>query len=534
MILEKIKAALGIGPKRPTVELLISVEKLERRMTLLENGRMEELQIERSSDRSLAGGIFKGKVRNIEPGLKAMFVDIGAEKNAFLHYWDAMPLALDEVETISRGKSKKPKRIEVSDIPRLYPVGSEVIVQVSKGPIGTKGARVTTNISLPGRFVVLMPFTDQFGISRKIADPKERQRLRKILEGLGLPEGMGLIIRTAGEGQKARFFVRDVAFLLQQWEDVQKNMETMGVPAQLSADCDIIDRAVRDFLTDEVERVWIDDEASYKRICDRIATISKRSVRKVKLYQDRIPLFEKFNVHRQIEESFGRQVTLKSGASIIIDETEALVAIDVNTGKTRVSDKEDTILSVNLEAAEEVARQLRLRNIGGIIIIDFIDMRSRKDQKSVFDRLKQALSRDKARTHALPISQLGLVEMTRQRTDESVSRTIYDVCPYCQGRGVVKSTETMSLEIQRQISSIRRAHPDAHDLRIIVHPAVLDRLRTQDEELLVDLERRVEARLSFRADPAFAVEEFKVVDATSEKDLTPMPEAEIPRYKRRS
>ncbi len=520
MFLDTLKGMFGLGPKRPVQELLISIERIESRVALLENGKLEEFQIERQNDANISGSIYKGRVKNIESGLKAMFVDIGLEKNAFLHYWDAMPAALDEIETISRGNRKsQKKRITSNDIPNLYPPGSDVIVQVTKGPIGNKGPRVTTNISLPGRFLVLTPFSDQFGISRKIDDEKERARLRKILAKLHVPDDMGVIIRTVGEGQRARYFVRDLAILLDKWRLIEKGMKEKPAPAVLLAESSLVERAVRDFLTEDVSRIVIDHEESAKLVRDLVSQVSQRSLRKVKLYAEPVPLFEKFGIDRQLDSAFKRQVFLKSGAYVVIDETEALVAIDINTGRSKSAQGEDAILNTNLEAAEEVARQLRLRNIGGLIIIDFIDMKSRKDQQAVYNRLKQALVRDKARTHVLPISSLGLVEMTRQRTEESVIRTIYDTCHHCGGRGHVKSAETLSLEVQREIARAMRLHPDIHEIRAIVTPAILDRLRTHDDEALVELERKFAGRLFFRADPALGPEEYKILNAQTEQPI---------------
>lgn len=521
MLLEKIRGALGMIPKKPVVEMLISLEKIEKRIALLENGRLEEFHVERRRDINLSGSVFKGRVKNIEPGLKAMFVDIGAEKNAFLHYWDAMPAALDEVETVDRGRKKSArKRIQVSDIPKLYPVGSEVIVQVTKGQIGTKGARLTTNISLPGRFLVLTPFSDQFGISRKIEEPKERTRLRKVLSQLEVPDGIGVIIRTVGEGQKARFFVRDLAILLEKWREIESALQKKQAPALLLQESDVVERAVRDFLTDDVERIIVDEDEAFQRVRKMVGQISKRSLKKVKLYQDPVPLFEKFGIEKQLENSFRRQVMLKSGASIVIDETEALVAIDVNTGRTKVvGAKENTILTTNLEAAEEIARQIRLRNIGGLLVLDFIDMKSRRDQQSVYQRLKQSLVRDKAKTHVLPISSFGLVEMTRQRTEESVTRSTYQDCPHCSGRGVIKTPETMSVEVHREISRVMRQHTEVHEFRVFVNPAVLERLRKEDEDSLVELERKYSGRLSFRSDPQLHTEKFSITNALTDEEL---------------
>jgi ribonuclease G len=525
-MIEKIKKFL-LGKNKPLVEMLISIEKIEKRMVLLRNGRLEEFQLERAREINISGSIFKGRVKNIEPGLKAMFVDIGLEKNAFLHYWDALPAAIDEIETIQRSSSGEKKahtkKITADDIPTLYPPGSEVVIQVTKGPIGTKGPRVTTNISLPGRFVVLTPFSDQFGISRRISDPAERKRLRKMLEKIHVPDGMGVIIRTAGEGQKARYLIRDVAFLLEQWNEIEKAIKEKPAPCVVHHESGLVHKAVRDFLTDEVDRIIVDDPDAFEQLKLHIANISKRSVKKVRLYTEQIPLFEKFGVEKQIEEAFSREVQLRSGAHLVIDETEALVAIDVNTGKSRAGreDGSDSILPTNLEAAEEIARQLRLRNIGGLIILDFIDMRSKKDQNAVYQKLKECLARDKAKTHVLPISPLGLIEMTRQRTEESVARTAYMDCPHCRGRGVIKTPETLSLEIQRTISRVARQNPNIHEYRLIVSPILLDRLRRMDEDSLIELERRLAIRLAFRSDPNLHPEQYKILDAATDTELKP-------------
>ena len=530
-MIEKVKRMLGLAKKRPNNLLLINVEKLERRVALLEDGVLEEYTVERVSDRNIVGGIFKGRVKNIEPGLKAMFVDIGYEKNAFLHFWDALP-GLDEskFEKIDRHEGKgsrtnnrppAPKKPTSKDIPTLYPVGSEVMVQVTKGPIGTKGPRVTTNLSLAGRFLVLMPYSDQSGISKKIEDPKERDRLRKILRALELPDGMGVIMRTAGEGQRARFFVRDLSLLLEQWNAIEEGRQTRHAPACLFEEPDLIDRTVRDFLTDEVDKVICDDEAAVTHMKELVGQISARSKSRVEHHAEHVPIFEKFSVQRQIDDAFHRQVWLKCGGYIVFDETEALIAIDVNTGRNKGSkDMDKTILQTNMEAADEIARQMRLRNVGGLIIGDFIDMKSRKDQQMVYDRMRDRLKRDKSKTHVLPLSSMGLMEMTRQRAQESLSSSVYAPCPYCQGRGKVKSAMSMSVELQRALNAIMRQHRDTvHELKITVHPEVLQRLRTEDEELLVEMERRYEGRLIFRSDAAFHHEKFQVCDAVTGNEL---------------
>ena len=519
-MLERVKQFLGMAPKKVGNQLVISCEKLERRVALLEDGVLEEYNIERDTDRNIVGSIFKGRVKNIEHGLKAMFVDIGFEKNAFLHFWDALPGLDSSVEEVNRAQRKSKKKVTAKEIPEIYPVGSEVMVQVTKGPISNKGPRITTNISLAGRYLVLMPHNDQSGISRKIEDPKERERLRQILQKLEIPEGVGVIIRTIGEGQRARYFVRDLGLLLEQWRQIEESFRTKPAPAVLFQEPDLIDRTVRDFLTDEISTVYCDDEAAVSRMQNLVGQISKRSKKRIFHYTDSTPIFDKFGVQKQIDDAFHRQVWLKCGGYIVIDETEALIAIDVNTGRNKGGrDVEKTILQTNLEAADEIARQLRLRNIGGLIIGDFIDMKNRKDQQMVYNRMKERLKRDKAKTHVLPISPLGLMEMTRQRAQESLTGSMFVPCPYCHGRAVVKSPMTMSVEIQRALHTIMRQNPYVHDVRVIVNPEVLNRLKTEDEELLIEIERKYSGRLTFRTDPTYHLEKFLVLDGSNNQEL---------------
>jgi ribonuclease G len=520
-LFHKVKRLIGLSPRQTGNKLIITVEKLEKRVALLENSVLEEYNIERSNERNIVGSIFKGRVKNIEHGLKAMFVDIGYEKNAFLHFWDALPAALDAgIEEVERGSKKQRQRITAKDIPSIYPVGSEVLVQVTKGPISTKGPRVTTNISLAGRFLVLMPYSDQCGISRKIENPKERDRLRRILRELEIPENMGIIIRTVGEGQKARYFVRDLAYLVEQWRSIEQALQQKKAPNCVFQEPDLVERTVRDFLTDEIEEVVCDDEAAVRRMKELVGQVSKRSINRITHYREPVPIFERYGVQKQIDDAFHRQVWLPCGGYLVFDETEALVAIDVNTGRNKGSkDVEKTILQTNLEAAEEIARQLRLRNIGGLIIGDFIDMKSRRDQQLVYSKMKDRMRRDKAKTHILPISPLGLMEMTRQRAHESISGSVYQSCPYCNGRGKVKSSTSMSVEIQRELHRLMKFYSDVHEVRVQLHPHVLERLRKEDEELLVEIERKYAGRLSFRPDPAYHHETFTIHDANTGAEL---------------
>ncbi len=512
--------------KRPHKEIIINQESLETRIAILEEGRLEEFNIERAEDDRLAHSIFKGKVKNLEDGLKAAFVDIGFEKNAFLHYWDIVPNSFDKdnIEIVERNTKKKKERPKITqkDIPRLYPPNTPIVVQVTKGPIGSKGPRVTTNLAIPGRFLVLLPTSDQSGISRKIDNPAERNRLKKILKKLTIPEGMGVIIRTAGEGARARYFVRDLAMLVEEWVEIEKKIRGENAPCCVYQEPRLAQRTSRDFLTEEVERIVVDDKGLYEDMRSSITRISQRSAEKVKFYPESQSIFDRFNITRQLETTFSRQVPLKSGGYLVIDETEALVAIDVNTGRHKPNDQESTIKKVNLEAAEEVCRQLRLRNIGGLLIIDFIDMKLRRDRQDVYHKVRECLKRDKAKTHVLPISELGLMEMTRQRHSESVRASVYDDCTFCKGRGKMKSPLTMSVEIQRKLNEIlKKRDRDESDfqLRIIVPTPVLERLKGEDERLLIEMEKKYYGKLSFREDASFHSEQYKIINVETNQEI---------------
>jgi len=505
-------------------ELIINSEPLEKRVALLVDGRLEKFEIERESDNRMVGGIFKGRIKNLDPGLKAAFVDIGYSKNAFLHYWDMLPAAADssvEVVRVNRKRDAQPKGdVTVKDIPSLYPPGTDIVIQVTKGPIGTKGPRTTTNLSIPGRYLILTPYSDGCGISRKIEDNNERRRLKQLINELTIPEGMGVIVRTAGEGKKSRYFVRDLHILLKKWEEITKKMQEERAPTCLYMEPDLVERTVRDFLTEEVDRVLIDNKADFERTQALVSQISKRSRSRIALYNDSIPIFERFNIERQIEQTGQRKVPLPSGGEIVIDETEALIAIDVNTGshKNKAGDEKNTIYAVNLEAAREIARQIRLRNLGGLIIIDFIDMKERRHRNAVYEKMVELMATDKARNHILPISQLGIMQMTRQRQQESLWSNLYTDCPYCRGRGIVKSATTMSVELQRRLSSVARRlqlrkDGKEYSLRVLVHPGILERLRSEDADLLVRMEGSYGVKLAFRADPAYHVEHFKIINA---------------------
>lgn len=508
-------------------EIIISVEKLEIRVATLANGVLEDFKIEHPTEERIVGSIFKGRVQNLEDGLQAAFIDIGMKKNAFLHYWDMFPEDVARLEAMEGGETRSHARrrnYTREEVARHYPIGSEIIVQINKGPIGTKGPRVTANLSIPSRFFVLMPGSSLRGISRKIEDEKERKRLKKILLRLPVPNGCGLIIRTAGVGAAGSSFVRDMRSLLATWQAIQNAAATKSAPAGLYEEPDLVERIVRDSVTEEIDGIIIDSVEEYERIKNILAAISRRARGIVKHYDGVRSVFEHYGVEQQLEEAFRRKVVLKSGGYIIFDETEALIAVDVNTGQHKGSASQDeTILQVNTEAVQEIARHLRLRNMGGLIVIDLIDMRHKRHRNAVYHTLKEVLKKDKARTHILPISQLGLLEMTRQRVDESIESTMYMDCPYCSGRGSVKSSFNMSVEIQRRILAIMRQYQrkdKAHlELRITVNPAILNRLREEDEELLLKMQEQFNGQLSFRPDPNCHMEEISIVNAETGEEL---------------
>ena len=507
-------------------EIVINAERAETRVAVMENGRVEEYEIEHPSEERIVGSIFKGRIQNLEHDLQAAFVDIGLAKNAFLHYWDMFPddSALIAEETGGgRGRSQRRKKYTNEAVAKQYPIGSEIVVQVSKDRIGTKGPRVTASLSIPGRSLVLMPGSKLRGVSRKIENAEDRQRLKKILARLPVPDEVGVIIRTMGLDSKRTGFVRDLRSLLVIWDEIKQGMEHDPSPTCLYREPDLIERVVRDWLTSDVDRIAVDDRDEADRIKKVASRMSRRARSRIQLYEGDLPIFEHFDVESQIEEAMRRKVMLKCGGYIIFDETEALIAVDVNTGRYKGSgSQEEAILEVNSEAVEEVARQLRLRNIGGLVIVDLIDMKQKRHQNSVVRLMRLALERDRARTNVLPISQLGLLEMTRQRMEESIRSAMHIDCPYCRGRGHVKSPLGTSVDLQRQISAVMRKlrrTAGETNLEVTVHPKILERLRKKDEQSLMDLESRLDGKLTFRSDAGRHLDDFIIADAGSGKVL---------------
>ena len=535
--------------KASVKQIILNCEKLETRVAFLHNGKLEEYEIERPQDGASVGSLYLGKIVNLENSLQAAFVDIGAEKNAFLHYWDMLPASYEMADQIIREKNEQKekkrssfsekirrflgqrpsvareiektrklrKKLTINNIPSLFPAGSELLIQVTKGPIGTKGARVTTNLTLPGRYLVLLPYSDHIGLSSKIEDRKERERLKKILLELDLPEGMGLICRTVGEGRKSIYFKRDLEMLLDYWQRVEEKLENPKPPMVVYQEPSLLERTVRDFLTEDIDEIIVDNDqaaAELKRLLSRF--LSKSMSGRITLHNKALPVFDHYGVTAQIDNIFKREVPLASGGYICIDETEALIAIDVNTGKGRMRGKEqpEAILQTNLEAAEEVARQLRLRNIGGLVVIDFIDMRPAGDREAVYKHMIKNVKDDKAKSKILQISKLGLMEMTRQREHESLKDALFTPCPYCNGSGRIKSVLTMSVEIQRRLNEILKRYRSNKTLavRVIIHPAVLARLKNEDAFILMELEEKYGKNLSFRAEEHIHQEEFRLID----------------------
>ena len=542
--------------EKDSKQILLNCGQMESRFALIHNGKLEEYQIERKNDGPKVGDIYLGRIVNLDPLLQAAFVDIGAQKNAFLHFHEMLPGYADLAEKylqdqakqqaaqeLSKSKNKRAKgkkkkepeqpevppvpaverKITMEDIPKIFKPGMTILVQVVKGPISTKGARVTTDLSIPGRFLVLMPHNAHIGLSTKIEGTAERERLRKILDELKLPEGMGLICRTVGEGRRSTFFKRDLDLLLDYWQQIEEGLKENKAPRLLYTEPNLIDRTIRDFVTDEIGEIIVDDKDVRKHILETFRRIGVgKMASRVIFYSGTKPIYEEYKINDQLKTVFQREVKLPGGGGICIDETEALIAIDVNTGRGHSgSDQPELILKTNLEAADEIARQLRLRNVGGLVVLDFIDMRTAKDRDELYRYMKKLVKNDRAKTKVLPLSKLGLMEMTRQREQESILDQVYTPCPYCRGRGLVKSVVTMSAEIQRRLSSVLRdkKYKDVDAVRVIMHPEVLARLRNEDAAILQELEEKYKHELSFRADPTLHYEEFKLVDPETDAEL---------------
>ncbi len=486
-------------------EILVDVALQETRIAVLENGQLMEVRFERGE--RVVGNIYKGIVQNVLPGMDAAFINIGLERNAFLYVGDI--IADEETEEMPRAERRK------RNISELLKIGQQVLVQVVKAPRGTKGARVTTRITLPGRYVVLMPESSSLGVSRKIEDRNERERLRQIGQKLH-PPGFGLILRTESEGKTEKEIQQDIEYLTQLWEQIRQEIQQKEVPALVYRDASLLYRVIRDVFSSEVDRFWINDPEEYEKVHEVLRVVAPNLRGRVILYDKPTPMFEYFNIEKEMERLLRRKVWLKSGGYLTIDETEAFTAIDVNTGKfTGKSSLADTILKTNLEAVEEICRQLRLRDIGGIIVIDFIDMARKSDRRQVLQALQKTLKRDRARFRIGRISSLGLVELTRKRTGESVTEGLTRPCPVCHGRGRIPSSETISQWVIRDLTQ-RALKEQVQAYLIEAHPSVIEHLIGEDGVMIEQLEHQLERALFARARPDLPLEEYRIQGGTLE------------------
>ena len=493
---------------RPS-RLFINVESFETRAALSEGGKVTEFHIERSAERSIENAVYLGRVQRVLPGMQACFIDIGLDRAAFLQLGDAMKF-LDEMIAETGDDGAKPRTDRHRSIRDLLHEGQDVLVQVSKAPISTKGARVTPNITLAGRTLVYLPQVGHIGVSRRIEDPAERARLRSIVQGYRNGDDGGFICRTASAGRSAAALRAEMDGLRAEWAQVQKARGTLAAPALLRADHDLVIRAFRDLFRGDADRVVIDDPAAHDRLRDYARQFMPEALEAIELYRGEEPMFDAFGIEEELKRALQRRVPLPSGGSIIIDQAEAITAIDVNTGKfTGKRNFEDTILQTNLEAVEEAAYQLRFRNIGGLIVIDFIDMESPQHRDQVYRALLDALRLDKARTSVVRISELGLVEMTCKRTRDSLGRILHEPCWYCDGTGAVRSKRTVCYEIFRELR--RDAAGGGPGRRtLLVHPAVRDALRGAEKPHLERLTAQLQLELHVEAVPEYHVEAFTI------------------------
>jgi ribonuclease G len=542
-------------------EIAINASALEVRVALLEDNQLAEFYLERNRQVGLAGNIYKGKVTRVLPGMQEAFVDIGLEKAGFLHVSDfydgvsalnivAEVIGEEDVETEPigdnefaeaetnstdeagagangdesrarpsrgrrRGRGRRTQAPQRSRLPIEQQLrrGQDIMVQIAKEPMGTKGARLTSSISMPGRHLVYTPASNHIGVSRRIASAEERARLRADVGELRPPQG-GFIVRTACEGVSRREIQRDVAFLTKLWSSIVRKNESMPPASILYSDLDVALRIVRDLFSSEVDRLWCDDPTTYSRIVQFVQNYMPRLRARVTLHDGAAPLFDRFNIEPQIERALDRKVWLKSGGYLVFDQAEALTAIDVNTGRfVGKRSQDETIFKTNLEAVEEVVNQVRLRNIGGIIIVDFIDMDREADRKKVSDALAIALKRDKARTSALKISELGLVQMTRKRTRESLEKLLTDTCPRCDGRRVVKSVPTLAAEVLRGIQR-EAVSKSAGDMLIVkLNPEVARYLYNNGAKDLETLEHRLSTKIVLRSHDGIELGAFELASA---------------------
>ena len=508
-------------------EILIADDEYETRCAVLEEEVVTEIYIERKAATQTLGNLYKGRVENVLPGMQVAFVDIGLDRHAFLHISDLKYESVNEGE-VENGTGKSARNAAVVDLKGKQPQQSrggrgfpflisdliskrqELLVQVGKEPIGTKGARVTSNITLPGRYVVYMPNSSNIGVSRRIESPTERDRLRDMAKTIKADVEGGFIIRTAAEGLSETEFAAEIRYLIGQWKQTCQRAERKSAPALISEDLSFTNRIVRDMLTKEVKQLLVDSKAGYEETVDYVSSVMPDLQSRVSLYKGNSTLFDAYGVERALKDALSEKIWLKCGGHIIIQQTEAMVSIDVNTGRfVGKSDPDNTILSANLEAVEEVVRQIQLRDLGGIIVVDFIDMEEVAHRKQVFKMLQEALRKDRARTNILHFSDLGLVEMTRQRTRPSLATLLMEDCPYCDGHGTVLSIETVVIQLLR---AIKLAHHQTQqsELRVIANDYVVSHVKSEMGKKLRELRHSLKLNLTLESDADLHLEDYRI------------------------
>ncbi len=532
-------------------EMLINVSQPEEcRIAILEDGSLEELYTERASQNNYAGNIYKGRIVNLEPSIQAAFVDFGVGRNGFLHISDVEaqyfrqagydpaeimdgPPGADIDDEDSDEEEEQPRRRpnnRMSSRPRFKPPiqeifrrGDEVLVQVIKEGIGSKGPTLSTYISIPGRYLVLMPALGRVGVSRKIEDDQQRRVLRQTLLELNPPKGLGFIVRTAGQERTRRELSRDMAYLVRLWKVLVKRVKNTPSPANIYEESDMIIRTIRDIFSEDIDTILVDDADAFERAKEFLQLVMPRYVNRLKLYDSREPLFYKYNLEREIARIQQRVVPLKGGGSIVIDSTEALVAIDVNSGNFRSDDSaEDNAFKLNMNASKEIARQLRLRDLGGVIVNDFIDMRHETHRRKVERSLRDAMERDRARTKILRTSPFGLIEMTRQRIRPSLKRSVYEDCPCCQGRAVVKTGESMAIEVVR-VMMMACQQPRAARITIRVNDKVAAFLNNRKRKAIIQMEESTNVTVQILGSETLFPEHFECDLRDVEGNLIPLP-----------
>ena len=490
--------------------LINAAEGQECRIAIVHNGVLEELYVERASSASRVGNIYKARVTNVEAAIQAAFVDFGAGKNGFLHVSDLHPQYFPKGKSVAEPVGRKQRHCDRPPIQECLHRGQEVIVQLTKDGIGTKGPTMTTYLSIPGKYLVMMPGMSHMGVSRKIEDEEARQKAREILADLSLPQDMGFIVRTAGMNRPKRDLQRDLHYLSRLWKSVKQRINTSKPPAEIYQESDLVTRTIRDVYNTDISRIICDSKPVALKVKEFLDVAMPRVKHVIELYVGKGGLFHDFGLEREIEKINAQRVELPLGGSLVIDQTEALVAIDVNSGRFREhSDAETTALKINQEAAREIARQLRLRDMGGVIIIDFIDMRQEKNRRAVEKSFREAMKVDRAKTKVLRISSFGIVEMTRQRVRPSLRASVYRTCPHCQGSGIIKSEESLALLVLR---SLQRAgsNPEIANITVTVAPAVAHHLTNYQRQQIVDLETQTGKSIIIQADPGLMGDQVRI------------------------